>query len=806
MLQRSICMALNRTLPCSSLVKAAIIKHYTGKYTQKTLLAISQYTSNCLIYKGYADFHNKSLRKRNVEVKENKCIVCEDVSKHLGKYVEMEGYVYQDENGYLVLKDKTGTVDIFVTEENLDLQKIITAMKSSHFKVIGIVIKHPQPETEDSVGVLIDNMIPLSPAEEVTSLKSKTEEEENFFQDSKEKEHNIMKCDDSFLYLHPTEESKCVSGSITQGFFKRSHSCNVSSDLIGKKVTLFGWVGVEPNRKSFFILQDGYGSVPVVFDKKDVNLSKDIKNLKPNMFVLVKGVVYANTVKQKSKFGNDVHISSTSFEVINGADAENNKSEEINETEAKKLQDESDVCMSEGNGRVLPDINKYTKRSHTCGELDENHIGQKVKLMGWVEFLRMNRFILLRDKYGSIQLTLPISGIGIQDKFNDLQLGSVICAEGTVCARPPGQENKYLKSGTIEVVLTNLEVINTSKTLPFTSKSKGLSKLVQLRYRYLDLRQNAQSMANLKLRCNVIQKMRRYLIDHVGFLEVETPTLFGKTPGGAQEFVVPTRNKGEFYSLVQSPQQFKQLLMVGSVDRYFQIARCYRDETSRSDRQPEFTQLDIEMSFCDREGVINLIEDILKFVWPKDLGSISTPFPRISYHDAMKLYGSDKPDLRIKPKICDLTKYFINEKNKWSEKLKFHEFATTNYNFSAHGLIAKKAMNVFKPLKNFAKEKAMDAKCSILTLPVVSKGRYNEILADLFADGICKGIKESVECEEEDVVFLCYGDQNSVLKVLGDIRFYMSNCWGDVRKLLMTPCLLIFSGFWTFRCSRCRKM
>lgn len=152
---------------------------------------------------------------------------------------------------------------------------------------------------------------------------------------------------------------------------------------------------------------------------------------------------------------------------------------------------------------------------------------------------------------------------------------------------------------------------------------------------------------NLRMRSQVIMRMREYLINYLGFVEVETPTLFRRTPGGAQEFVVPTRKSGYFYSLVQSPQQFKQMLMAGAIDRYFQVARCYRDEATRPDRQPEFTQLDIELSFTSRDSIMQLVEELLRYCWPKELTKIQTPFPRLTYKEAMESYGSDKPDTRF---------------------------------------------------------------------------------------------------------------------------------------------------------------
>uniref|UniRef100_A0AAX7V3D9 Aminoacyl-transfer RNA synthetases class-II family profile domain-containing protein n=1 Tax=Astatotilapia calliptera TaxID=8154 RepID=A0AAX7V3D9_ASTCA len=276
-------------------------------------------------------------------------------------------------------------------------------------------------------------------------------------------------------------------------------------------------------------------------------------------------------------------------------------------------------------------------RSHTCGELRSDDAGKKVTLCGWVQYLRY-----------TLKATLC-----------NLTPESVIKVTGTVRNRPVGQENK-MPTGEIEVLAENVEVFNVCQKLPFEIKDfVKKSESLRMQYRYLDLR-SSQMQKNLRLRSQLVMKMREYLCNVHGFVDVETPTLFKRTPGGAKEFVVPSREPGLFYSLPQSPQQFKQLLMVAGVDRYFQIARCYRDEGSKPDRQPEFTQVDIEMSFVDQAGIMSLVEGLLQYSWPAERGPLKAPFQTLTYEEAMRDYGVDKPDTRFNMKLIDLSQIFLS--------------------------------------------------------------------------------------------------------------------------------------------------
>ncbi|CAL8347926.1 unnamed protein product [Merluccius merluccius] len=303
---------------------------------------------------------------------------------------------------------------------------------------------------------------------------------------------------------------------------------------------------------------------------------------------------------------------------------------------------------------------RVSLRSHTCGELRGVHAGEQVALYGWVQYLRQDVFVILRDFSGLTQVVIPQDDCGLKATQSDLTVESVVMVTGTVRRRPEGQENPDMSTGEIEVLAEKLEVLNLCRKLPFEIKDfVKKSEALRLQYRYLDLRSSSMQR-NLRLRSRLSMRMREYLCLQHGFVDVETPTLFKRTPGGAKEFVVPSREPGRFYSLPQSPQQFKQLLMVAGVDRYFQFARCYRDEGSKPDRQPEFTQVDLEMSFVEMGGVMALVEGLLQYCWPPELGALGRTFPRIPYTQAMRDYGSDKPDTRFPMKLVDVSEVFVN--------------------------------------------------------------------------------------------------------------------------------------------------
>src|SRR5205814_1458089 len=307
------------------------------------------------------------------------------------------------------------------------------------------------------------------------------------------------------------------------------------------------------------------------------------------------------------------------------------------------------------------------KRTHHCNELRPPPIGQQVTLSGWVHSRRDLGgliFIDIRDREGRTQTVFDPSDLAkeVFDRAASLRSECVVTISGTVRPRPAGTNNPKIPTGEVEVAATVLEALNMADVLPFPVDDPEVASKVneelRLQYRYLDLRR-PEMARNIRLRSKVAIATRVFM-EEQGFLEVETPTLFKSTPEGAREFLVPSRTSvGQFYALPQSPQQFKQILMVGGVEKYFQLARCYRDEDLRADRQLEFTQVDIEMSFIEREDIYALIEGLLKRVWKTALNmDIPTPFKRLSYFEALNRYSIDKPDTRFAMELVDLTDDF----------------------------------------------------------------------------------------------------------------------------------------------------
>ncbi|XP_041848529.1 aspartate--tRNA ligase, mitochondrial [Melanotaenia boesemani] len=413
-------------------------------------------------------------------------------------------------------------------------------------------------------------------------------------------------------------------------------------------------------------------------------------------------------------------------------------------------------------------LSSLSFRSHTCGELRSDHVGEKVTLCGWVQYIRHELFVIVRDFSGLTQVLIPQeeSANHLKQVLCDVKVESVIKVTGTVRKRPAGQENKKMPTGEIEVLAEDVDVFNVCQKLPFEMKEfVKKSESLRMQYRYLDLR-SSQMQRNLRLRSQLVMKMREYLCNVHGFVDVETPTLFKRTPGGAKEFVVPSREPGLFYSLPQSPQQFKQLLMVGGVDRYFQIARCYRDEGSKPDRQPEFTQVDIEMSFVDQAGIMSLVEGLLQYSWPSEKGPITVPFQTMTYEEAMRDYGVDKPDSRFSMKLIDLSEVFL------STQIVFLRSALSQSDGSVQALCVPSGAKLFtgrdlEELRQTAQLKFGQELSLVLVRP---DGTLKSSLKKLLSDSVTEDLLRRTEAKPGDLLLIAAGPLQTVRPLLGNLR------------------------------------
>ncbi|XP_004079327.1 aspartate--tRNA ligase, mitochondrial [Oryzias latipes] len=431
-------------------------------------------------------------------------------------------------------------------------------------------------------------------------------------------------------------------------------------------------------------------------------------------------------------------------------------------------------------------------RSHTCGELNVDHVGKRVTLCGWVQYLRQDLFVILRDFSGLTQILVPQeeSASKVKADLCDLTVESVIMVTGTVRKRPAGQENKEMPTGEIEVLAENVEVFNVSKKLPFEIKEfVKKSESLRMQYRYLDLR-SSRMQKNLRLRSQLVMKMREFLCNEHGFVDVETPTLFKRTPGGAKEFVVPSREPGLFYSLPQSPQQFKQLLMVAGVDRYFQIARCYRDEGSKPDRQPEFTQVDIEMSFVDQEGIRTLVEGMLQHSWPAEKGSIQVPFQTMTYEEAMRDYGVDKPDTRFNMKLTDISDIFS------STQVEFLRSALDQPEGSIQAILVPCGANLFtgRELETIKQTANTQFGQELSLVLVRTDGTLKSPLKKLLSASVTDDLIRKTQAQPGDLLLIAAGTLHSVRPLLGSLRLQCAELLESHGRSVRDP--LAFHFLW----------
>jgi aspartyl-tRNA synthetase len=425
------------------------------------------------------------------------------------------------------------------------------------------------------------------------------------------------------------------------------------------------------------------------------------------------------------------------------------------------------------------------KRTHHCNELRPAHIGQTVTLSGWVHSRRDLGgliFIDVRDREGRTQTVFDPSDLPkpLFDQASALRSECVVSITGKVRQRPAGTNNPKIPTGEIEIGATALEVLNMADVLPFPVDDPEVAAKVneelRLQYRYLDLRR-PEMARNLRLRSKVANAIRTYL-DEQGFLEVETPTLFKSTPEGAREFLIPSRREpGKFYALPQSPQQFKQILMVAGVERYFQLARCYRDEDQRADRQLEFTQVDLEMSFIEREDIYALIEGLLKKVWKTALNmDILTPFKRLSFAEALNRFGIDKPDTRFGMELVDFT-----------EEFRASSFKVFSGAIAAGGVV--KALNA-KGLADATQgqietmtEYAKGFGAKGLAYIKVEKGEWKSPIVKFFSDAEKAALTQKLAIQEGDLILFAADQWLTACEILGKIRLYCADVLKGQGKL-----------------------
>lgn len=435
---------------------------------------------------------------------------------------------------------------------------------------------------------------------------------------------------------------------------------------------------------------------------------------------------------------------------------------------------------------------QFKTRTHTCGELRESDIGKSVVLNGWVDNRRDLGgviFIDLRDRYGITQVVFePHYNSVAHSSGKDLRSEYVISIEGKVRKRPEGTENSQLGTGYIDVMVDNIVILNAAKTPPFPIKDGAdTNEDIRLKYRYLDLRR-PEVQKNLLLRHNMYQIARRFF-DSRNFVEIETPVLMKSTPEGARDYLVPSRlHKGKFYALPQSPQQYKQLLMVSGMDRYFQIVKCFRDEDLRADRQPEFTQIDVEMSFIDQENIFEIVEDMMKVMYKEIKGyDLKTPIPRLSYEDAMEKYGSDKPDLRFGLEMITL-----------NDVLKNSEFRVYQDAVNRGGIITSMlakgcgeyTRNQLDVLTEFVKKLGASG---LIWIRVRENGLESPTVKFL-SEEEQKGIIEKLGAENGDLILIISGSRNKTLSVMGSLRLEMARRL-DLIKSDAEPALLWVTDF-----------
>lgn len=420
---------------------------------------------------------------------------------------------------------------------------------------------------------------------------------------------------------------------------------------------------------------------------------------------------------------------------------------------------------------------KRTNRTHTCGELGEGQLGLEVQLCGWVAKRRDHGgliFIDLRDRYGLTQVVFDpaiAGGAAAHELAGKLRSEYVLWCKGKVRHRPAGMTNPKLSTGAIEVASAELVILSEAKTPPFPIEDEiDVAESVRLEYRYLDLRR-PYLQKNLLTRHRMLQIVRQHLDAH-RFVEVETPILYKSTPEGARDFIVPSRlHAGSFYALPQSPQTLKQLLMISGMDRYFQIARCFRDEDLRADRQPEFSQIDIETSFLDEQELFPILEEMIQKLWKQILGvDVPRPFPKMAYAEAMSRFGSDKPDVRFGLELQDLSEIFANSGFQvFSNALKPNARGIRG---SVRGLVVHGLADSFsrKDLDDLTKTASTHGAKGLLWIKITPEGEMQSPAAKFFSEDEKAALTKRLELKPGSLVMIVADKNKVVFDALGAIR------------------------------------
>ncbi|HKW50958.1 MAG TPA: aspartate--tRNA ligase [Candidatus Eisenbacteria bacterium] len=424
---------------------------------------------------------------------------------------------------------------------------------------------------------------------------------------------------------------------------------------------------------------------------------------------------------------------------------------------------------------------KGRKRTHRCGDLRPEHAGMKARLMGWTQRTRDHGGVLfldLRDRYGITQVVFRPEQLDNEMMERARSIGSeyVVLVEGKVLKRPKGSENPEIPTGGVELEAESLSILNASRTPPFPlDETVTASEDLRLRYRYLDLRREPLQ-TSLAFRHAMTRSVREFLSDH-DFLEIETPMLVRPTPEGARDYVVPARlHSGKFYALPQSPQLYKQILMVSGFDRYFQIARCLRDEDLRADRQPEFTQIDLEMTFVTEDDVFEVVEGMLASVFRRDLGrELKIPFPRLTYRDSMERFGSDKPDLRIPFEIEDVTEVAGESAFEKFREAKAAAPGSMTGALAPRGLVGASRREI-DAWEVAAKEMGVAG----LAWARVKGGALDGGIAKHFAGDLAGRLIKAAGAEEGSLLLLASGPRAVVQRALGHLRLQIGASHGTL--------------------------